>query len=182
MLRNPVKGIDCGSRPLHCSRSSFPANPRRSRSSGACPLLAPEYHRESGRVGGFNPREVSPVGGGFIWRRLRGRLWRQAFLLFCRLPHWTRSCRALVDVDASHDAAGFLIGNLRVNAARGRLSPIRHSSLTAARGGLSRRSHSGLSSASFENEVRGHESCVPAEMLVGFTDAERLRFEILPGP
>lgn len=37
MLVNPAQTVDCGSHPLHCPRSSFLANLRRSRSSGTSP-------------------------------------------------------------------------------------------------------------------------------------------------
>lgn len=119
MLTNPAQAVDCGPSTALSEILLFPSQSSPFPILRDQSLLAPEYHREYGRVQGFNPREASLVHSGLSWRRLRGQpAWGISILPFSGPSRNTGLRREWTCVDASHNATGFLFGTWRVNATR----------------------------------------------------------------
>lgn len=166
--------LDLCSIPRSCLLATFPPNPILRGTS----RLAPEYHREYGRAGGFDPRNVSGftvgsprddsgarssdrqscISAGF--HASHHCVMAEHVLVHpkmdgcqpqrCRLPVWSSKGECYL-IDWSTPQVW-----------------IRYPSFTAAQRGINRRPHSGASYASFEIDCLRHESCVLADWLDGF--------------
>lgn len=187
MLTNPAQAVDCGPSTALSEILLFPSQSSPFPILRDQSLLAPEYHREYGRVQGFNPRDVSQVHSGLAWRRLRGHrsAWATSPLPF---PRPLKQHRLPLRVDlCGHQPQRYRFPTWYMESECHPLllvacNRIRLQSLTAAQNGL-RVGRIPAHPVQFSRlGILRHESCLLPERLIGFEDAERVWFGVLLDP